>query len=93
MILDMKIYRNLKFKEHMECILLKAGSKLTALARVTNNLPFSKMKLLIFCQSSIFLLATSISLVNLWFDPEQNVTSGFIFSSKATWVGYSRKKV
>ena len=34
----------------------------------------------------------TISLVHLWFDPEQNVTSNFIFLSKATWVWYSRKK-
>ena len=45
-ILGIKIDRKLKFKEHIECILSKAGSKLTALARLTNILPFSKMKLL-----------------------------------------------
>ena len=32
------------------------------------------------------------SLVHLWFDPEQNVTSNFILLSEATWIGYSRKK-
>ena len=30
--------------------------------------------------------------MHLWFDPEQIVTSDFIFFSKPTWVGYSRKK-
>ena len=36
----------MKFKEHIENILSKAGSKLTALARLSYVLPFSKMKLL-----------------------------------------------
>ena len=45
-ILGITIDRNLKFKEHIENILSKAGSKLTALARLSYVLPFSKMKLL-----------------------------------------------
>ena len=32
------------------------------------------------------------SLVHLWFDPEQIVTSDSILFSKLIWVGYSRKK-
>ena len=45
-ILGITIDRGLKFKEYIEKIISKAGSKLTALARMSHILPFSKTKLL-----------------------------------------------
>ena len=46
-ILGLTIDCNLKFEEHVESILASAGKKLTALARMSHILKFSKMRLLI----------------------------------------------
>ena len=46
-ILGVIIDRDFKFKEYIETVISKAGSKLTALARLSHILPFSKMKLLL----------------------------------------------
>ena len=45
-ILGVTIDCNLKFEEHVESILASAGKKLTALARMSHILKFSKMRLL-----------------------------------------------
>ena len=46
-ILGITIDREFKFIEYIEKVLSKAGSKLTALGRMSHILPFSKMKLLL----------------------------------------------
>ena len=59
------INRNLKFKEHVKHILASAGKRLSALARISHILTFSKMRVLIksFFWLPIFLLSFDLDVL------------------------------